>query len=380
MLLQIVISKTSGRGGSRYLPFAFTAEGVSMLEKVLKRSIPIEFEEEVNTLVAIPETGLIYAHTQLKDLIYNIRGERVLLDIDLARIYGYSTKAFNQQVKNNIERFDLDFMFQLTKKECEQFLRSKILTSKTEGRGGRQYKPYAFTEQGVYMLTSVLKGDLATRQSKMLIRAFKAMKDFLYNNPCLASGCKMQYYIEQQDEKINTLKDRMDNMVTRAEFKDIVQGFTDFHQGKDILIHNNSIQEANMVYLSIYAEAVKTIFIVDNYIGVRTIELLLSSVRNGVEVTIFSENVGNHLTKSNLEKALYGRNNLSIRFRHNGGIYHDRYIMLDYNTNTEKIYDCGCSSKDAGMKITSINGVENKNMYHHLIDELLQQPELVLKV
>lgn len=91
-----------------------------------------------------------------------------MLDFELAEIYGYETKTFNQQVKNNIEKFDEDFRFQLTKDEWE-FLRSKILTPKSdEGSGGRRYMPYAFTEQGIYMLMTLLKGELAVKQSKLL--------------------------------------------------------------------------------------------------------------------------------------------------------------------------------------------------------------------
>ena len=100
----------------------------------------------------------------LKEFIHSIRGVRVMLDADLAKIYGYSTKDFNRQVKNNIEKFEQDFMFQLTDEECE-ILRCKNSTSSW---GGRRYNPYAFTEQGIYMLMTVLKGELATKQSKAL--------------------------------------------------------------------------------------------------------------------------------------------------------------------------------------------------------------------
>ena len=95
----------------------------------------------------------------IKDRIYEIRNQKVMLDFDLAEIYGYTTKAFNQQVKNNIDKFDNDFMFKLTQKEIDN-LRSKFLTSSW---GGSRYAPYAFTEQGIYMLMTVLKGDLATK-------------------------------------------------------------------------------------------------------------------------------------------------------------------------------------------------------------------------
>jgi len=117
----------------------------------------------------------------LKSRIYTIRGLKVMLDADLAEIYGYSTKAFNQQIKNNIEKFDEDFRFQLDSEEIEGLSRSKFLTSmQIKGvKGGRSYAPYAFTEQGIYMLMTVLKGERATAQSKALIRLFKQMKDYI---------------------------------------------------------------------------------------------------------------------------------------------------------------------------------------------------------
>ena len=105
----------------------------------------------------------------LKDKIYTIRGVQVMLDFDLAHIYGYETKRFNEQVKNNIERFDEDFRFQLTDEETEEVSRSKKSTL-NRGRGSNiKYNPYAFTEQGIYMLMTVLRGELAVAQSKMLI-------------------------------------------------------------------------------------------------------------------------------------------------------------------------------------------------------------------
>ena len=122
------------------------------------------------------QNKLLLNETQLKDKIYIIRGVQVMLDSDLAEIYGYTTKRLNEQVKNNIEKFDEeDLMFQLTKEEKDVILRSKISTlgdeynlkSKisTSSWGGVRKLPYAFTEQGVYMLMTVLKGELATKQS-----------------------------------------------------------------------------------------------------------------------------------------------------------------------------------------------------------------------
>ena len=109
-----------------------------------------------------------------------------MLDADLAEIYGYSTGAFNQQVKNNIEKFDDDFRFQITQTEFSGLI-SKFLIS---NRGGTRKMPYAFTEQGIYMLMTVLKGEQATAQSKALIRLFKQMKDYIAaeNAPDISAG------------------------------------------------------------------------------------------------------------------------------------------------------------------------------------------------
>ena len=134
-----------------------------------------------------PEFSLI-DEDLLKSRIYTIRGLKVMLDADLAEIYGYSTKAFNQQVKNNIEKFDDDFRFQLTRTEYREILGSKFLTLE-QGKYSKT-STYAFTEQGIYMLMTVLKGEQATAQSKALIRLFKQMKDYIAaeNTPDISAG------------------------------------------------------------------------------------------------------------------------------------------------------------------------------------------------
>ena len=127
---------------------------------------------------------MIIDELSIKDKIYNIRGERVMLDFELAEIYGYSTKAFNQQVKNNIEKFE-GYIFRLTEYEVIEISRSKKLTSIMQApgiKGGRTTLPYAFTESGIYMLMTVLRGSLATEQSRKLINIFQRMKDYLFNS------------------------------------------------------------------------------------------------------------------------------------------------------------------------------------------------------
>ena len=119
----------------------------------------------------------IVSEEEIRDKIFVIRGQKAMLDEDLALIYGYTTKRFNQQVRNNIAKFDDDFRFQLTDEEVEELSRSNILTSMQEkgSKGGRTYNPYVFTEAGIYMLMTVLRGDLAVKQSKSSISTWKAI-------------------------------------------------------------------------------------------------------------------------------------------------------------------------------------------------------------
>lgn len=165
-------------------------------------------EDSTNTAKAIekPNFSLIDENL-LKSRIYTIRGVKVMLDADLAEIYGYETRFFNRQVKNNIEKFDEDFRFQLKKEEYYEILRCKFCTlgsdevsdpllilrsEKPTLEHGKyaKYLPYAFTEQGIYMLMTVLKGEQATAQSKALIRLFKQMKDYIAaeNAPDISAG------------------------------------------------------------------------------------------------------------------------------------------------------------------------------------------------
>ena len=142
-------------------------------------------EEKPATTGKAKDTEIaIIDERSIRDKIYIVRGVQVMLDFDLAEIYGYTTKAFNQQVKRNSSKFPDDFMFTLTREEIEELSRSQNVTSiQTAGvKGGRAYLPTAFTESGVYMLMTVLKSEIASRQSIVLIRTFRAMKDYIVEN------------------------------------------------------------------------------------------------------------------------------------------------------------------------------------------------------
>jgi len=145
-----------------------------------------EQKTSVSTEIAIVDEQTI------RNKIHVVRGMKVMLDFELAEIYGYSTKRFNEQVKNNASKFDDDFRFQITREELEELVRSKKSTSREntvfKGQsGGTRYLPWCFTESGLYMLMTVLRGELATQQSKALIRIFRTMKDYIADTQGLAS-------------------------------------------------------------------------------------------------------------------------------------------------------------------------------------------------
>lgn len=327
----------------------------------------------------------------LKEFIYYIWGVRVMLNMDLAKIYGYSTKDFNRQVKNNIEKFEQDFMFQLTDEECE-ILRCKNSTSSW---GGRRYNPYAFTEQGIYMLMTVLKGELATKQSKALIRIFKQMKDYIVDNqPLLGQMEYLQLSLQTTqntqdlldlrkslsavDDKVASIIDTLGNVVTKSELANVMLDFSNPTVRRGWLILNGQPVESDLAYQQIYATAKKTIFVVDNYIGLKTL-VLLKEVSANVKITIFSDNIGNQLHQAEFNDFCREYPDVSVSLQTSGGIFHDRYIVIDYQTADEQIYHCGASSKDGGNKVTTITAVTDGGIYHPVIDQLLNNPVLVLR-
>ena len=309
---------------------------------------------------------LIQSPEQLKDKIYEIRGLQVMLDSDLAEIYGYSTKDFNRQVKNNIEKFDEDFMFQLNADEYKSFLRCKISTSKTETRGGRQYLPYVFTEQGVYMLMTVLKGELATKQSKTLVRLFKQMKDYVVENQQIVSQrdflrlslqtaenaeniAEFRKRLTEIDDKVENVVSNLGEMVRKSELSPIM-----FNLGKPEippgwLILNGQPVESDLAYQKIYTLANKSIFIVDNYISLKTL-VLFKHARQNVAITIFSDN-----TNSGLHK-------------------------VEFNDFCKEFPGLKIDLKQAGgRKVTTITLTEDTSVYKTLFAQLLKNKPLILK-
>lgn len=340
------------------------------------------------TAIAKPEFSLI-DENMLKSRIYTIRGLKVMLDADLAEIYGYSTKVFNQQVKNNIEKFDEDFRFQLTSEEINVLSRCKICTLNIESennepsrskfltlnKGSRgsniKYAPYAFTEQGIYMLMTVLKGERATAQSKALIRLFKQMKDYI-----VAENRNMPGYDGIAQIAVQTERNTKDIAVIQSDLQKVMENFVDPSTFKHFLILNGQKLDADVAYTQIYGMAKKSITIIDDYVGVKTLDLLRGIAR-GVSVTIYSDENGyESLTEQIQKDFLKARPDIKFDKKKTKEKFHDRYIFLDYGLKGEKLFHCGASSKDAGNKITTIMQIENTEIYHVLMEKLSVNPRL----
>lgn len=309
-----------------------------------------------------------------------------MLDYDLAEFYGYEVKALNQQVKRNIDRFPEDFMFQLKKEEVpKEFSKSQIVTLNEKGdkRGTNIKKmPYAFTEQGIYMLATVLKGQLAEQQSIFIMRAFREMRHYIKQNQQFVTPSELRLVTAKVSEISvqvagivdwkNKSEDRFDNI--QRSIDALSENFVLEKDFKNFVIYKGQKFEADAAYIDIYQQAKKSIYVVDNYVNTKTLQLL-SQKQEGVEIVLFTEN--GHGKKGFLSTAVVNdflQEYPPLRIKPNADC-HDRLIVLDYGEPTEQAYHCGASSKDAGKKLCAINIIIETNMIHPVIDKLLLAPD-----
>ena len=314
--------------------------------------------------------------------VYIIRGQQVMLDYDLAEIYGYEVKRLNEQVKRNIARFPEDFMFQLEKEEIsENYLKSQIATLNENGnKRGLHIKklPYAFTEQGIYMLATVLRGELAEQQSIFIMRAFREMRHYIKQNQQFVTQSEMRLVtakVSEMSVQIASISDRQKK--TEQDVQDIQKSIDSLNENfisdkdfKNYVIYKGQKFEADAAYIDIYQQATTSIYVVDDYVNTKTLQLL-SQKKLGIEVILFTEN--GHGRKGFLTTAVVNdfiNQYPPLRIKSNSNS-HDRWIVLDYGLSTEQAYHCGASSKDAGRKLCAINKIENTTMLHPVIDELL---------
>ena len=274
---------------------------------------------------------------KIENMIYEIRGKQVMLDSDLATLYGCKngTKEINQAVKNNIEKFPERYCFRITEKEYSS-LKSKVLTS----RGGSRKGHTVFTEQGVYMLATILKGKLATSITIAIMDAFVVMKNIINTS-----------LIEQKYFNELTIKNTEDIKLLQESFDKL-----NIKESNNHIFYEGQIYDAYSLLIDILSKAKKEIIIIDNYAGKKLFDI----IRNiNVKVKIYTENIDN-ISKEKYEKQY---NNIEII---NTNIFHDRFIIIDNRV----LYHSGASFKDLGKKCFAITKILDNNILEELLNKL----------
>ena len=279
----------------------------------------------------------------IENKILVIRGQQVMLDRDLAEIYGYEVKALNQQVKRNISRFPDDFMFELTREEID-LVKSQIVTSPNNNwyagqEGGRRKPPLAFTEQGVYMLATVLHGELAEQQTITIMRTFKKMRHYFAENAGIINRISdAETKLIEHDEKIETIF----SIINKYKIED-KQGV--FVQGQ--------IFDAYTKFQELIQKAQKEIILIDNYIDLTVLDRL--TVKSpGVDVIIYTK-PQTPIKKLDIAKFNAQYPTLAIKYTTS---MHDRFLIID---RTE-IYHIGASLKDLGKKCFGFTQLEEAQL------------------
>lgn len=274
----------------------------------------------------------------IRDLIYTVRGTQVMLDSDLAALYGVETKVFNQAVRRNVKRFPERFRFQLTREEADS-LRSQIVTSNESGRGGRRYLPYVFTEQGVSMLSSVLRSDTAIEVSIRIMDSFVEMRHFIAGNAAMfeqirAVELRQLEYQKTTDERFERVFDYMET-----------------HEApKQKVFFAGQVYDAFELLVSLVQRAKRSIVLVDGYVDASTLNVLAKKAA-GVDVTIWTHP---HTGLTQRDVDTFNAQYPQLTVEHTT-TFHDRFLILDGSEG----YFVGASLKDAGKKSFAIARIED---------------------
>ena len=325
----------------------------------------------------------------IENRIYTIRDVQVMLDKDLAELYGVETKRINEQVKRNIERFPKEFCFQLTKDESD-FLRLQIATSKTEntspklqivtstftngssrsqiatlntGRGSNiKYLPYAFTEQGVAMLASILKSETAVKVSIQIMNAFVHMRHFLAANGSLFARLdSVEKKQIETEEKLNRNLLRIDEKldINEKNFEKVFDALEAADLPKQGVFCDGQIFDSYKFASDLIRKAKTSIVLVDNYVD-DTVLSMLDKRKSGVSATIYTQSISKQLTLD-LQKHNAQYAPIDVRLIKN---FHDRFLFLD----EKSIYHIGASVKDLGKKVFGFSklGLDAKQIMNML--------------
>ncbi len=295
-------------------------------------------ENKDNNKIELITDSTQSAMLPIENLIHVIRGQQVILDSDLARLYGVETKRLKEQVRRNLNRFPTDFMFELTKEEC---LRSQFATL-NGGRGQHiKYMPFVFTENGVAMLSSVLKSETAIEVNIRIMRAFTSMRSFLTSNARIFQRLEtiehhqllLQKHQSETDKKIEEVLTRLDNNDLEP-----IEGF--FFEGQ--------IFDAYTLIADLVRKAKKRIILIDNYVDDKILKVL-DKRKEGVSATIYTDPRHSHIS---LDLSRHNAQYPHIELKNCVNV-HDRFLIID-----NSVYFIGGSIKDLGKKIVAFSQMQ----------------------
>ena len=310
--------------------------------------------------IAKVESASIQPLENIENLIHVIRGKQVMLDRDLARLYGVETKRLNEQVKRNIERFPEDFMFQLTREEAESS-RSQFATLNEDGELSRsqfatlngrghniKHLPYAFTENGVAMLSTVLRSQQAININIQIMRAFNTMRHFIATNAQVFQRLEV---IEHTQLSLVAHQEELAAHQTSTDQK-LEEVFHRLDEGaatpKEAIFFEGQFFEARVLLEQIIKTATKRVIIIDGYVDAATFEML--DVRaKGVTADIYSDS--EYKTLRDSHNASKGKQPVNTHKWSKSS--HDRWVIID-----DTLYHCGHSVKDLGKKLSAIMKME----------------------
>ena len=276
--------------------------------------------------------------SNIENMIYEIRGKQVMLDSDLAKLYQCKngTKEINQAVKNNPDKFPERFSWKLNTSDSYEFLVKKF-DQKIETRGGKYKNPRVFTEQGMAMLSTILKSKVATETSIRIMDAFVYMRKYISNN-----FYKNEKILINHENRILMLEESFDKLNEKQKINTL------FYEGQ--------IYDAYSLLMDILSKAKEEVIIIDNYAGKELLDIIKDI---SIDIKIVSSSIDSTLKKK------YESQYSNVTFINNN-TFHDRFIIID----RKELYNSGASFKDLGKKCFSLNKIEDKEYLENIIKKI----------
>ena len=280
---------------------------------------------------------------KIENMIYEIRGQQVMLDSDVSKLFGYETKYLNRQVSRNINRFPKNYCFQLTKEEYKNLRCQNVTSNLKNNFGGRRYLPFVFTEYGITMLAGILKSETAVKMSLKIVETFIKLRKYISNN--LIEQQYINKLVLEHDSDIKLLQESFDKL----EEKKL----------KNEIYFNGQIYDAYSKIIDMLNEGKNEVIIIDSYADKKVLDIISNIDKEVILIT----RKNNLLKEIDIEKYNKQYNNLKIIY---DNTFHDRYIILDKNI----FYHLGASINYIGNKTFSINIIEENIVKDLLIEKI----------